>query len=239
MNLGDIVNSGFELYRNFNQVYPVLGSIATAGVIFPLSDLASQLINDHRVDWAKVGYTTALSPVYGIATYACINRGDLSSAYPLGKAVAANLYGQVFNAFFFANNTIGEREDYNLGSLVRHYQSLFFVSERRNGFQEEVKSSFQERFFQCCHDLYRNFKNKFIDQIPKKEYLYAFVGSMTFWNAFQWFNYSYIPPEMRTPTSLGVAFAWTILLSTWSLIGRRKIVGLEQKKDYTRINERR
>jgi len=205
MELTQLVREGFELYRGLNDTHPLMGSITTAMAVFPLADIVSQYITDKRVDWKKVRYTAALSPLYGTGIYGCVQSGDLIkdhvSENPLARAaLGPNLWGNVHNAFFFINNTIGEQSGYDLGALVNHYRKTFVSSTPFHNIAETIKK-----------------------HVPGREYLNAFIGSVTFWNGFQAINYAYIPPELQTPTTLGVAFVWTVALSTWSLRGRRRL----------------
>lgn len=221
MDLVQTVKDSFELYRAFNDAHPVLGSMATASIIFPTADIASQYLGDRYIDWHKVRYTSLLSPVYGLATYFCIQSKELVPEWikpqELAEAVETNLVGGIlFNGFFFVNNTVGERTGYNIGKLVEHYGSLF--SENKE------KTNWKERLYGLQHKLctiHHSVKEKIFDCIPYQEYAKAFLGSITLWNAFQYANFFYVKPELQTPATLGVALAWTITLSAWSLRGRR------------------
>ena len=212
MDLSSIIGNLFDQYRAFNQANPITGSILTAGVIFPTADIASQLITDKKVSWEKVQYTSLLSPFYGLYAHLCVRSGDVVERYISDHALARatlgpNLLGLTFNLFFFVNNTVGEKTNYQLRELGRHYASLFSSSAEG----ETAKSTWYSRA-----------KEKIIDYVPRKEYLNSAIGTLTFWNAFQYVNYSYIPEELQTPATLGVGFGWTVLLSAWSLAGRKK-----------------
>ncbi len=197
MDLTTIVTDLFIFYRECNFQYPILSSMATASVIFPAADILSQLIVDKTVNWQKVKYTTGLAPLYGLYGYGSVQMGGVVekfiSADPLAKAaLGPNLIGNVFNLVFFVNNAVGEKKGYQLQGLGSYYTSLCSGKER------------------------------FLNYVPRKEYIQSVIGTVTFWNAFQYLNYSYISDEMQTPTTLGVAFGWTVLLSFWSQIGRKK-----------------
>ncbi|MEK6950174.1 MAG: Mpv17/PMP22 family protein [Nanoarchaeota archaeon] len=214
MDLSSLVQTAFEHYRAFNEANPITGSILTAGVIFPSADITSQLITDKTVHWRKVRYTTGLVPWYGAWAYVSVRSGDVVEAYiseqPLAKAaLGPNLIGPLFNLFFFLNNGVGEKSNYSLQALGRHYRS-FFQKEKK----DDTLTTIVQR--------------KLLDYIPKKEYWNSFIGTLTFWNAFQYVNYSYIPQELQTPATLGVAFGWTVLLSLWSLGGGRKLISNTQ-----------
>lgn len=197
MDLASVVTDLFEQYRSFNQNHPVIGSIATASVIFPAADITSQAISNRKVDWDKVLYTTGLSIPYGVYAYLSVRSGDLVekliSPNPLAKAaLGPNLVGHLFNLLFFANNAVGQKREYSLRALGSYYRGLVSGTE------------------------------EFLAYIPKREYLNSVIGTITFWNAFQYVNYSYIPKEMQTPSTLAAAFGWTVLLSFWSLMGQKK-----------------
>ena len=215
MELNNIVGELFEQYRAFNQNNPITGSILTAGVIFPTADIASQLITEKNVNWEKVRYTSLLSPFYGLYAHLCVRSGDVVGKYISDHALAKaalgpNLLGLAFNLFFFVNNSVGEKNNYQLRELGRHYTS-FFSSSAESGAVERT--------------WYSRTKEKIFDYVPRKEYLNSAIGTLTFWNAFQYLNYSYVPKELQTPGTLGVALGWTVLLSAWSLAGRKKIIG--------------
>lgn len=206
MELTTTVQDLFEHYRAFNEAYPILGSMATAGVIFPSSDIASQLISDKKVDWKKVRYTAALAPLYGVLAHLCVRSKELVPDFLTPNRLAEsafgpNLWGNAFNVIFFVNNTVGEKKGYRLEQLAKHYSSIFSRSD----------------------SLTRNLKEKIVSYVPRNEYAKATLGTLTLWNVFQCANYEYIPEELQTPATLAMAFGWTIFLSLWSLTGRRKI----------------
>ncbi|MBI4441461.1 hypothetical protein HY639_04795 [Candidatus Woesearchaeota archaeon] len=202
MDLDTIAQQSFDAYRMFQEAHPILGSIATAEVIFPLGDISSQLITDGRVDWKKVRYSAALAPFYGVASYGLMKSGDVIGFiidHPLAKAaLGPNLWGNFFNTIFFVNNTVGEKTGYCVSALAQHYWALLTPQ-------------------------WSIIKEQYFGNIPVREYLYATAGTLTVWNAFQWWNYSSVPKELQTPAALGASLFWMVLMSLWSLKGRRKI----------------
>lgn len=211
MNLTTIIGNLFEQYREFNLANPITGSIFTACAIFPTADIASQLITDKKVSWEKVRYTFFLTPLYGLYAYLSVRSGDLIGEYvseqPLAKAaLGPNMLGHLFNLSFFVNNSVGEKNDYNIRELGKHYLSLFCP-------------------LSPSQTVYSRIKEKIFHYVPQQEYVNSVIGTITFWNAFQYLNYSFVPKELQTPSTLGVALGWTVLLSTWSLAGRKKSIG--------------
>ncbi len=204
-----VINDVWEMYSGLQQAQPYIGSVITAVGTFSLSDVVSQLMKDKKVNWKKVGYTAALSPVYGSAIYGLIESGKMVGDYlidhPLAKAaLGPNLWGHALNAYLFVNNTVAEEEPkYSLKANLKHYASMFSKESLKN--------------------FGNTFKEKIIDKIPKKEYMRAFWGSMVGWNLFHWFNYSQVPDEMQTPLTLGVSVLWTTAITAWSLTGGRRI----------------
>ncbi|MBI2581861.1 Mpv17/PMP22 family protein [Candidatus Woesearchaeota archaeon] len=219
MDLDTLVGEAIRYYSAFNQSYPVSASMLTASAIFPTADIASQLITTKKVNWQKAGYTACLAPLYGIAAYFSMRSADLvptenmpSSLQPLAKAaLGPNLWGNLFNAFFFVNNSVGEKSGYRFRELCNHYYSIISPNSSSENYNQS-RSSFLERL-----------KEEIIDYIPRREYLKATIGTFTFWNAFQYANYSYVPLELQTPSTLAMALGWTVLLSAWSMLGSRKI----------------
>ena len=210
MDLGTIVNTGIEAYQNLQAQKPLLGAMLTAEFTYPTADAISQLVEDKKVDWRKIRYTAAVSPFYGLGIHALMESGDLVgklvSENPLAKsALGPNLWGNLLNTFFFVNNTVGERTNYSLKELVKNYSEIF---KGEKGFTQ-------------------NLKEKFVDNIPGREYFNSVIATVTEWNVFQYFNYSHVSDEMRTPATLGAAFLWASVLSLWSLRGRRRVVGSE------------
>ncbi|KYK26399.1 hypothetical protein AYK26_07565 [Euryarchaeota archaeon SM23-78] len=204
-----LVAQVWDAYQTFQQTNPLLGSMLTAEATYTLGDIVSQIITDKKVDWKKIRYTAKLAPVYGAAIYGLMESGDLVgelvSEHPLAKAaLGPNLLGNVFNAFFFVNNTVGERKEYKIRELLKNYASIF-STDNKKGF-------------------FKNFKEKYIKNIPGKEYLNSVIGSVTVWNGIQYANYAYVADEMRAPVALACNLIWVCALSLWSLKGRRKVV---------------
>ena len=207
MDIVSLVNDSMPALSSFSKNHPHLTSMLTAEATFVIGDLVSQLITDHKIDTRKLRYTAALAPIYGLGIEALIESGELVGKYvsenPLVKAaLGPNLWGNLFNTFFFVNNSVGEKKDYSLSELVKNYKTLF---------------SGDKSFF-------RRFKENYLDYIPKKEYLYSVGVTLSAWNVIQGLNYSYAPEDMRTTIALGAGLAWTTLLSAWSLKGRREVV---------------
>ena len=220
MDLGALVNTAWDAYRTVQEHHPVLGSMLTATVTFPFADITSQLITDKNVDWKKVRYTLGLSPLYGLGIHALMQSGELVEKYisakPLAKAaLGPNLWSNAHVTFFYVNNTVGERTEYKLHKWAQHYMKLC-------GNLFSVKNSRQERW--------AAFRDAYLKNIPLREYLYSVASTLTFWNAFQYMNYTAISKEMQTPASLAVGALWGIVISCWSLVGRRKIVAAGIRK---------
>ncbi len=216
MDLVSTVQFAFDAYQHLNQVSPKLGSMLTAEVIFPLSDMISQRIRDGQVNGRKTLYTAVLAPMYGLSLYGLMNSGEsigLLWDNPLAKAaLGPNLGGNLLNAIFLMNNTVGERSGYDIGQLVNHYKEI--------GVHPEVPTKGLKGYLSAA-------RKKVAENIPRKEYLEFTVATFTGWNAFQAINYAYVLEELRTPICLSAAFAWTIFMSWRSLIGSRRIVAEE------------
>lgn len=204
----ELASTCFEAYRSFTGSHPWISSIATAEATFIAGDSVSQLMKDKRIDAKKIKYTAALAPVYGICLNGLMESGELVGKYildaPIAKAaLGPNLIGNAVNALFFANNTTGERNGYSVSGLARNYYDILADNTRT---------------------ISSRIKENFVDNIPGKEFTKSVIGTLTFWNLFQYLNYSYVEESMRTPATLAAAFGWTILLSAWSLTGRRRKV---------------
>ncbi len=202
MDLVTIATNVFETYRLFQEGHPVIGSMLTAEFVFPVADIASQAITDRKINLRKVAYTAALAPVYGLSSYVLMKSGDFIGDYivdnPLAKAaLGPNLWGNMFNTFFFVNNTIGEKNNYSLATLVGHYKNLIFGGH--------------------------SFKEHYLKNIPLKEYLFATAATLTLWNVFQYWNYSSVPKELQTSAALGASLVWMVIFSLLSLQGGRRI----------------
>ena len=203
----------YECYKSFQRVHPHLGAMLTAEPVYVIGDFVSQLINDKRIDKKKLLYTAMLAPVYGICLEGLIETGEivgrnLSENSLVKAALGPNLAGNLFNTFFFVNNTVGERNNYSVPELAKHYTNLLSSEESEN-------KGIQSRW--------NNFKRNYVNNIPGKEFLLSTIATLSLWNVFQYWNYEYVDPEMRASTTLGAALIWTSILSLLSLRGRRKI----------------
>ncbi len=238
----------YEMYKNFQAGHPHLGSMLTAEVVYLTGDLASQLISDRKVDTRKLKYTAALAPIYGLTLEGLMETGEIVGRHICDNALAKaalgpNLFGNLFNTFFFVNNTVGERKDYSVPELAKHYANLLSSDESEN---KEIPSNLSRisnrhsltksdtikgNVYKRIGGRWNNFKRNYIHNIPGKEFLIAAAATLTLWNGFQYWNYEYVDPEMRVSTTLGTALIWTTFLSLWSLKGRRKIVerGFEER----------
>lgn len=209
MSLVEIASNCFEMYRTFGQEHSHLCAMATMEATLLTGDCVSQVIQDRKIDPKKLKYTAALAPLYGLGLEAVVEAGELVGRHiidhPLAKAaLGPNLWGNGMNAFFFMNNTIGEREGYSLRALGKKYKALF---------ENDGKTNFFGRL-----------KNMALDNIPGKQFAYATIATLTVWNGLQWLNYEYVEEAMRTPATIGAAFIWGGVLSAWSLKGRREKV---------------
>ena len=208
MDLATTVDAVFEGYKAFSVAHPLLCSIATAEATFVAGDCISQLIKDKTVDPRKVRYTATLAPLYGLGTHALVQTGELVGEYisdhPLAKSALGpnNIHGILYNTFFFVNNTVGERTGYSLTELAKHYACIFSGTG----------------------SLWQRFKDKYIANVPGKEFAYTTATVVTAWNAIQYVNYAHVPEELRTAFVLAANIAWVTALSLWSLTGRRRIV---------------
>lgn len=210
MDLSTLATDLFEQYRAINEAHPLLGAMGTAAVIFPTADITSQALTDRSVNWRKVGYTLGLAPIYGALGYISLRSGHwvgehISDHALVKAALGPNLLGLGVNLFFFVNNVVGERSNYHLRDLASHYASFC-----KDLLLDKTKTAYQ------------TIKEKITSSIPWREYRNSAIGTLTFWNAFQYFNYSYTPEELQTPASLAVSLCWIVLMSFWSLQGRKE-----------------
>ncbi len=210
----------FETYKGFQRANPHLGTLLTSEIVFLTGDLVSQLLKERKVNLRKLAYTSVLAPIYGACLEGVIETGEIVgrniSENALVKAVLGpNLVGNLFNSFFFVNNAVGERNKYSIGALARHYTNLLGSDKSKNkGFK----------------GIWENFNRNYIQNIPGKEFLLSVIGTLTLWNGFQYWNYEYVDPDMRTITTLGASLIWTTALSIWSLQGRQRILGKDKPK---------
>lgn len=204
MDLGSVVES----YQYLQANHQIIGSMLTAEVTYVTGDVLSQLILDKKVDSKRVAFTAKLAPLYGLGIEALMQSGELVGNYvsnePFIKSVLGpNLWGNLYNSFFFVNNSVGHKNDYEVGKLIKNYVDI--IPKKGESFID-------------------NLKEKYLDNVPNKEFFYSVIGTLTFWNAFQWYNYAINSEEMRTPAALGVGVVWVGALSLWSLISREKKV---------------
>ncbi|MGV8151197.1 MAG: Mpv17/PMP22 family protein [Candidatus Woesearchaeota archaeon] len=212
MELTTTVKELFDIYQNFQQAHPHIGTMLTSEVILLTADAGSQLISDKKLNKKKLAFTAQLAPIYGLSLEGLMETGNLVGEYIYNHSIAKsalgpNLFGNIYNIFFFANNTIGEKNNYSIKELLKTYYNTI----------KDKTTSVKEKF---VNTLWNN--------VPKKAYTAAVVLTLTFWNVFQTLNYEYIPEELRSPATLGVSLFWTLGLTYHSLIGSRKIAK-EQK----------
>ncbi len=211
------IQKGYEFYRGFQAIHPHIGNILTAEAVYITTDLISQIFENRRVNWKKLGYKAALGPAYALGLEGVMATGDLVGEYvssrPFVKGtLGPNLFGNVLNAVFFANDTIGKRHDYSMVELAKEWASLLQDGGGRKGIGK----------------YWDNVKNFWKTNVPNREFAYSVAVTLTAWNAFQWANYKYIEPEMTTATTLGATFIWLNFLSLWSSRGSKKKVCLEE-----------
>lgn len=192
----------YDLYLSAAKTAPLLTNMATAVATFSIGDAVSQYIVDKKVNWKKVGFSATLAPLYGAMLYGLIELGNAIGPYVNENAFAKaalgpNLVGNGANAILFYNNTVGEKNEYSIKALVNSYLDL-------------SKAKHKLKFF--------------VSNIPWKGFRNSVIGTLTFWNLYHWFSYTYIPKDMQTPAVLGTSLIWLTALSLWSLKGSRKIV---------------
>jgi hypothetical protein len=197
------------MYTEFQRAHPHIGTMVASEVTYLLGDAFSQLTLEKRLNYKKLGYTAALAPFYGVVLEGLLESGELVGRHisdnPFAKsALGPNLWGNLFNVFFFYNNTIGEESGYSLKSLAKGYASLVSPSAiRENGF-------------------IGNIRKKMLSKVPGHEYKKSVIGAVTGWNAVQTLNYYFVPAYLRMSTSMAVGTAWLTALTAWSTIGARK-----------------
>ncbi len=210
MDIGGMVNDLYVSYQNLPGIYQ---SLITAEVVFPIAEAISHLVVDRKVDWKKVVYSAKLAPVYGVCIEGLVTSGELVGEYisenPLVQgALGPNFWGNLVNAFFFINNSIGEKKDYKVKELIRNYIDIFrYDRNQKKGLR----------------GFWKNFKEKTVSNIPFKEYLKATIGTVTVWNALQYVNYNTIPEDMRVAFMQANLLWWVPTLTWLSLKGRRKV----------------
>jgi hypothetical protein len=211
MDLTNMVKDGWEAYQSFQQTYPLLNSMITGSVIYTSADAASQLMTEKKIDKRKIKYTAGISPVYGLLTHWVVEGGEFIGKgvqnNPLVKSLSAIALGNVLNGIFFSNNQIGEKNNYNLKDLVKNYSKILHDKTDT----KKIKNT------------YKRFQEKFVENVPTKEFRECVAISFPYWLTINMINFSYTPEPMRTPVVMAAAFGWTCLLSLWSLKGRKKI----------------
>lgn len=203
MDLGTLV----EGYSQFTQAHPHISNIATAELIYVTGDIISQRMGKGPVNWRQVGYTAASAPVYGLCIEGLMETGDIAGKVihddPLTKsALGPNLWGNLYNAWFFAHRTIGMRNGWSATASARDYWTRI---------KETLRPSETPRRSRI--------KEQVMDLVPMREYLISAFTTVTAWNAVQYINYDKVPEHMQTPFVLGAALVWTAVLSTLSLTG--------------------
>lgn len=221
MELHGIVNEAIEFYRHIQSNHPHVNSMIFGEIMYTAANVAAQLIEDRNVDLKKVKYAAGLGWLYGLITEKLVESGQLVekygiSSHPLVRAaLGPNLWSNLFSAFFFINNSLGEKNNYSLKELWKHYKNtinkgLDYITE---GFYEN-KLKLKEHW--------SNFKESYLNHIPGREYLKSVAGIMIAWNAFQWWNLYSQPVETRTTNTLLFSFIYTTVLSLWALQAERR-----------------
>lgn len=195
---------------------PHIGAMVTAEVTFTLGDSISQLISDRRIDRRKLLYTMKMAPLYGLGIEACVEAGDFIGEQVSERAfdrsaLGPNLVGNVFNAWFYVNNTIGERSNYRWHEPFSDYikQGKKIVTKEYEGVKEVVRET--------------------LANIPRFDYELSVLGTLVAWNGIQTLNYTVIPDELQTPFALAAGMIWNTFLCLWSLKGRRRVTGTEEE----------
>lgn len=209
--INDIVNT----YNNFQIAHPHWGSVLSSEFIYLTGDLVSQLVIDKKINFKKLGFTATFAPIYGLCLEGLMETGELVGQYISENAIVKaalgpNLFGNLFNTFFFANNTVGAKNDYNPIAVIQNYAKIFSPNEiRSKGF-------------------WNNFKERYISNIPIKEYKESVVYTLGPWNIIQAFNYLLVPKHMRTQVTLAAGLGWSCIITGKSSIGAKKIKQKEQ-----------
>ncbi len=208
MDLATIVTEAWEGYQSFQQAHPVINSMATGEVIYTAADATSQLIRHKKIDKKKIAYTAKIAPLYGLLGHGVVKSanfiGENIYNHPFTKAVASIPIGNLCNAFFFANNQLGEKNNYSIKKLVQNYSKIIKDKTSNN-------------------NLYQRFRENFINHVPEVEYKKGVLTSLPYWLTLSTLTFACVPEHMRTPTVLGGAFVWSLLISSLSLRGREKL----------------
>ncbi len=87
MDLAQIVQGSFQAYQTFTQTNPIMSSMTTATIIFPLCDATAQHIEnrskpheERNFNWKRLICTTKLSPAYGAGLYALVKSAAIPEA---------------------------------------------------------------------------------------------------------------------------------------------------------------
>jgi hypothetical protein len=216
MTLAATVKDLFDAYQNFQQVHPHIGTMLSSEFIFLASDASSQLIKDKKLNPKKLKFTAAMVPLYSLCIEGLLETGELVGKYISDKAIVKaalgpNFYGNFYNMFFFANNTIGEKTNYSIKNTLKFYY---------NTIKDKTLS------------VNGKFKEAIWNNIPKNPYYFSVGATLTFWNVFQAANYEYISEELRAPATLVINLFWTLGLTYMSLIGARKIAKEQKLFEY-------
>jgi hypothetical protein len=186
--------------------------MVTAMVTFPVGDIIAQYVTEKKVNFKRVGYAFANSPIYGAALYGLMQTGEfvgdiiktnyslINSAFK--SVLGPNLWGNIFNAYFFVNNAVGSKAGYGINAIneeINNYKSIFTYDKNKySGFSGFVK----------------NFKEKTIDRIDWFDYKwYAVMPTITVWNVIQTLNYEYVSGDIRTPLAISLGIIWSPIIT--------------------------
>ena len=212
MDLDSLVTATWHGYNAFQQAHPLIGSMITAEGTFVLGDIVVQKMFDGRLNPKKLAYTAKLAPAYGAMIYGLMQTGELPAHFgldsPLEKAaLGPNLWGHLLNAFFFVNNTVGEKTSYAVQTLGEFYRnSTTYQGAPALGKIEAMK----------------NIAKNIVDNIPGREFLITVAFTETAWNAFQTANFAYVPEAYRSPAALAFSVPAIAFLTYLSTKGARK-----------------
>ena len=212
----NFINDFMLMYGEFQKAHSHIGSMITAEVMYLAGDATSQLVLEKKLNPRKLAFTATLAPIYGLCLEGLMETGEMVgrtiSDNPLVKAaLGPNLFGNLYNTFFFCNNTIGEKTNYSIKELIKNYASIFSPNEiKEKGF-------------------FNNFKEKYIDNIPFSKYKKSVIATVTGWNVVQGFNYYAIPEHLRTSFSLTIGTLWASVITAWSSKGAKQNIQKEKE----------
>ena len=224
MTLVDIIQQGFQTYQNLAQAHPLLTTMATAQITFPVGDVIAQAVEnrtkleeDRNIDWKRTRFNAALASSYGAGLYGLMQTAELPAAMGLDSAfdkaaLGPNLWGNGFNLLFYINNAIGKERNYSLRALGEFYKNITRRDEKEASTPTQAIS---------------NFAHNMTSRVDKGEYLKSVALVLTFWNAFQWANFLYVPEEMRTPAALSLSVPWNTLLTYLAVKSANKVAQSE------------